>query len=179
MNLDLNFPKTKLQKRPHCLHAEDSLCSSSVMRWLTVSRPWLIFSCWPCVSFLIAWRSFSNILIFLSSSPSRSSTLHVLFARPGGAFDEGLEAGEAGEAGRRPPGGAPPAWEGAPPAGGVSVFAVLPCEPPPALLLLPRGESVRFSTAGPISACNRAEKNDQPMERWGLRWQKLKNPAVD
>lgn len=159
--------------------AEDSLCSSSVMRWLTVSRPWLIFSCWPCVSFLIDWRSFSNILIFLSSSPSRSSTLHVLFARPGVAFDEGLEAGEEGKAGRRPPGGAPPLWEGAPPAEGV--FAALPCElpppplllpPPPPPLLEPRDESVRFKAAGPISACSRAEKNKQA-ERCELKWQEL------
>lgn len=137
-----------------------SLCSSSVTRWLTVSMPWFIFSCWPCVSFRIAWRSFSNIFIFLSSSPSRSSTLQVPFPRPGEALDGDLGAGEAGEAGRRPPGAAAAGGEEALPTGGAGALPALPVGLllPPTLPPVPAGVSVRFKAAGPISACNRGRE---------------------
>lgn len=138
-----------------------SLCSSSVTRWLTVSRPWSIFSCWPCVSFLMAWRSFSSILIFLSSSPSRSSTLQGPFPRPWEALDDGLDAGE--ETSRRPPGEAGPGCKELLPEGRAGAFPVLPSRLlllPLLLLLLPVpvDVSVRFKTAGPISACNSVRK---------------------
>lgn len=127
-----------------------SLCSSSVTRWLTVSMPWLIFSCSPCVSFLMAWRSFSNIFIFRSSFPSRSSTLQVPFPRPGEPFDGALGAEEEGDAGRRPPGGCAAGEEEELPVGGAG--ALLPAG---LLPLLPPDVSVRFKAAGPISACRR------------------------
>lgn len=81
-------------------------------------------------------------------------------------MDEGLEAGEAGEAGRRPPEGAPPGWEEAPPLGGAGAFPVfpvglLPLLPPLLLLLLVLTDvSVRFKAAGPISACSREQRTE-------------------
>ena len=157
---------------PHHLYVPPpphSLCSSSVTRWLTVSSPWLIFSCCPWVSFLMAWRSFSNILIFRSSSPSRSSTLQVPCPRPGDTLGAGgLGAGEAGEAGRRLPGAAAAGGEEALPAVGAGALTVFPPGLPPLLLpvllllpLEPRDESVRFSAAGPISACKRGRRETQ------------------
>lgn len=92
----------------------------------------------------------------------------MAFPRPGEALDEGLEAGEDGEAGRRPPEGAPPGWEEAPPLGGAGAFPVLPVGlllplPLPLLplllllLLVLTDVSVRFKAAGPISACSREQ----------------------
>ncbi len=82
------------------------------------------------------------------------------FPRPGEALDEGLGAGEAGEAGRRPPGGAAAGGEEALPVGGAGTLPVLPAavllpELLLLLLLLLLPVSVRFKAAGPISAYNR------------------------
>lgn len=104
----------------------------------------------------------------------------MLFPRPGEALDEGLEAGEAGEAGRRPPGGAPPGWEEALLAGGAGAFPVLPAGLPlplPLLLLLLlllvlTDVSVRFKAAGPISAYNREERTKKLRS---LRLKMIKN----
>lgn len=77
----------------------------------------------------------------------------------------GLGAGEAGEAGRRPPGGAGAGGEEEPVlVGEAGAFPVLAAAPVlllpllPLLLVLlvlpvPTDESVRFKAAGPISAC--------------------------
>lgn len=152
---------------PPQLSPTDSLCSSSVTRSVTLPMPWLIFSCWPCVSFLMACRSFSSIFIFLSSSPSRSSTLQVPF-RPEEPFEGGLGPEDAGEPGRRAPG---TDGDGAPPGNGTGAFPdvlvglLLP--PPPLLLVLllppppaPTDVSVRFKAAGPISACKGKRGNN-------------------
>ena len=63
-----------------------------------MSIPWSIFWWWLWVSVLMVFLSSSSCWIFLSSSPSRSSTFQGAFPRgepPGG---EAL-AGEAGAAG--------------------------------------------------------------------------------
>lgn len=81
------------------------------------------------------------------------------FPRPGEALDGDLGAGEAGEAGRRPPGAAAAGGEEALPAGGAGALPALPVGlllPP--LLPVPAGVSVRFKAAGPISACNRGRE---------------------
>lgn len=143
----------------------DSLCSSSVTRSVTLPMPWLIFSCWPCVSFLMACRSFSSIFIFLSSSPSRSSTRQVPF-RPEEPLEEGLGPEVAGEPGRRPPGDDA--------VDGTGAFPELPVGlllPPPLVLLLPpppapTNVSVMFKAAGPISACKENRKITQWMHNW-------------
>lgn len=135
---------------PFCI--ADSLCSSSLTRWLAVSKPWLIFSYWPCVSFLMACRSFSSIFIFLSSSPSRSSTLQRAFPRPGTPLAEGFEAEEPGRRAPWPTAAGP--WGGglALPVAGVGGLVATGV---PLLLLVPVDVSVRFRAAGPISAWKR------------------------
>lgn len=112
----------------------------------------------------MACLSFSSIFIFLSSSPSRSSTLQVLFPRPGGPLAGGLEAEEPGEAGRRPPGADPADREEVLLEGGAGALPVLPAVLLPLPLLLPplftpTDVSVRFKAAGPISACRREIRN--------------------
>lgn len=93
------------------------------------------------------------------------------FPRPGEPLAGGLGAGEAGEAGRRPPGEAGAGGEEPGLVGEAGAFPVLAAAPVlllpllpllPVLLVLlvllvlpvPTDESVRFKAAGPISACS-------------------------
>lgn len=107
----------------------------------------------------MAWRSFSSIFIFLSSSPSRSSTLQGPFPRPGVPLAGGLGPGAAGGAGRRPPGGPGAGGEEPLLEGEAGVLGALTGGLPPLFPLLlvaavaPADVSVRFKAAGPISAC--------------------------